>query len=232
MKISENHIIELYKFTREHFVVHYDVQTELVDHLANDIEQIWEVKPQLTFQEARTISFKKFGVFGFMTVVEQKQKAMNKRYWKILLGFVNEWFSLPKIIVTGLIFMLFYTVLHSSYAKEIILVSVLGLVLVDLYYFFKSRHKRKISKLKKEKIFLLESMIGETRNGFSVLVFVNVFNMINIFDSSFNTMSIYLLLLVAVFATLMCIVFYITAFVMPSKAEELLTETYPEYKML
>jgi hypothetical protein len=39
-------------------------------------------------------------------------------------------------------------------------------------------------------------------------------------------------LLVAIFATLMCIVFYITAFVMPSKAQELLIEKYPEYKMI
>ena len=232
MRITDKHIQELYKFTRQHFVIHYDVQTELVDHLANDIEQIWKEKPQLTFQEARSISFKKFGVFGFMDVVEQKQKAMNKRYWKILLRFVKKWFSLPKVIVTGIIFMLFLTILQSIYAEEILLICFLSLVTVDLYYFFKSKRKRKINKVKNEKIFLLESMIGETRNGFSVLVFVNVFNMINLSDSSFSTMSIYLLLLIAVFATLMCIVFYITAFVMPSKAEELLTETYPEYKML
>ena len=70
MKISENHIEQLYKFTREHFVYHYDVQTELVDHLANDIEQICEEQPQLTFEQAREVSFKKFGVFGFMDVVE------------------------------------------------------------------------------------------------------------------------------------------------------------------
>ncbi|MDC1464178.1 hypothetical protein N8387_00675 [Polaribacter sp.] len=34
MKLTETHIQELYKFTRKHFVEHYDVQTELVDHLA------------------------------------------------------------------------------------------------------------------------------------------------------------------------------------------------------
>ncbi|MFN0728417.1 hypothetical protein [Polaribacter gochangensis] len=229
MKITETQIEELYKFTREHFVYHYDVQTELVDHLANDIEQIWEAQPKLTFREARDISFKKFGVFGFMDVVEQKQKAMNKRYWKILLRFVKEWFTLPKIILTSLIFMLFFTVLQSKYAEEIIIASIFILVIVDLYYFFKSRGKKK---KQQAKIFLLESMIGETRNGFSVLVFINIFNIINLSDVNFNTMALYLLFLVAAFATLMCIVFYITAFVMPSKAEELLAETYPEYTMV
>ncbi|MFT4576664.1 MAG: phage shock protein PspC (stress-responsive transcriptional regulator) [Polaribacter sp.] len=229
MKISDNQITELYRFTREHFVVHYDVQTELVDHLANDIEQIWVEQPILTFREAKTISFKKFGVFGFMDVVEQKQKAMNKRYWKILLRFIKEWFTLPKIITTSLIFMLFFTVLQSVYAKEILFVSIFSLVIIDFYYLFKNRGKKK---QKKEKIFLLESMIGETRNGFSALMFLNVCSSINSLGVDFHTLSIYWILLIAFFATLTCIVFYIIGFVIPSKAEELLSETYPEYKIL
>tara|TARA_R110002096_G_scaffold374660_3_gene568359 strand:- start:1127 stop:1816 length:690 start_codon:yes stop_codon:yes gene_type:complete len=229
MKLTESHIQRLYKFTREHFVYHYDVQTELVDHLANDIEQIWEENPKLSFEKARDLSFKKFGVFGFMDVVEKKQKAMNKHYWKILLRFAKEWFTFPKIVTTGLIFMLFFTVLQSEFAEEIIISSIFILFIVDFYYLFKNRRKRK---QKKEKTFLLEAMIVETRNGFSVLVFVNIFNMINLTDVNFSTMPIYIQLIITVFATLMCIVFYITAFVMPSKAEELLIEKYPEYKMV
>lgn len=229
MNLTENHIEQLYKFTRQHFVYHYDVQTELVDHLANDIEQTWEENSNLSFEQARDKSFKKFGIFGFMNVVEQKQKAMNKRYWKIILRFAKEWFTLPKVITTSLIFILFFTVLRSTFAEEIMFLSIFVLVIVDFYYLFKSRGKRK---KEKDKTFLLESMIGETRNGFSALVLINVFNIINLSDANFNTMSIYLLSLVAVFATLMCIIFYITAFVMPSKAEELLAETYPEYTMM
>ena len=42
MELTKNQIDELYKFTRKHYVYHYDVQSELVDHLANDIENIWQ----------------------------------------------------------------------------------------------------------------------------------------------------------------------------------------------
>ena len=56
MKLNKEHISQLYKFTRQHYVEYYDVQTELVDHLANDIEQIWEEQPQLSFQQARELS--------------------------------------------------------------------------------------------------------------------------------------------------------------------------------
>ena len=88
-KLSSEQIQQLYKFTRQHYVEYYDVQTELVDHLANDIEQIWKEQPNLSFEQARDISFKKFGVFGFMDVVEARTNALNKKYWKfqeILVG--------------------------------------------------------------------------------------------------------------------------------------------------
>ena len=232
MKLTPEQIQELYKFTRQHYVYHYDVQTELVDHLANDIEQIWEEQPNLSFGRARDISFKKFGVFGFMDVIEEKQKAMNKRYRKILLRFVKEWFVLPKIILTGLIFMVFFTVLQLTLAKEIILGSLFLLAFVDMFYLIKNRKKGKKRKIKKEKIFLLEAMIGETRNGFSFLMVVNVFNLINLSDLNFSTLSVYWILLMSVCLTLICIVFYIIGFVMPKKAEELLIEAYPEYKLV
>ena len=229
MKLTESHIQRLYKFTREHFVYHYDVQTELVDHLANDIEQIWEEQPKLSFEKARDISFKKFGVFGFMDVVEKKQKAMNKHYWKILLRFAKEWFTFPKIVTTAVIFMLFFTVFQSKIAEEILLTSLFLMIAIDLYYVSKGTRKKK---QKKEKTFLLEAMIGETRNGFSAIMFVNLFNTINLIDINLYSLSIYWLLLIAFLVTLICIVFYITAFVIPSKAEELLIEKYPGYKMI
>ena len=40
-KVNSNQIDRLYRFTREHFVEYYDVQTELVDHLASAIEKQW-----------------------------------------------------------------------------------------------------------------------------------------------------------------------------------------------
>jgi hypothetical protein len=72
MKLTASQIDNLFKFTRKHYVYHYDVQSELVDHLANDIESIWQETPNLSFEQARDKSFKKFGVFGFMDVIEAK----------------------------------------------------------------------------------------------------------------------------------------------------------------
>ncbi len=84
MKLTQSQIEDLYAFTRQHFVVYYDLQTELVDHLANTIEHLWETEPKLPFEDAKQKAFKKFGIFGFMDAIAQREKAMNKRYTKYL----------------------------------------------------------------------------------------------------------------------------------------------------
>ena len=98
MKLTASQIDNLFKFTRKHYVYHYDVQSELVDHLANDIESIWQETPNLSFEQARDKSFKKFGVFGFMDVYGARQGALQKKYMKILWQHAKAWFKLPKII--------------------------------------------------------------------------------------------------------------------------------------
>ena len=231
MKLTNIQIQELYKFTRKHFVEHYDVQTELVDHLANDIESIWQETPNLSFEEARDKSFKKFGIFGFMDVIEAKQKQMNRRYRKILWRFFKEWFTMPKLAVTLSLLMTIFFFLMLPYSKYILLGALLFLATFDLINRYRSRKNQQEKAHKKEKVFLLESMIGETRNNFTGVACLNVFNFINLSGVPFNTLENHWLLLLSFSATLLILLFYVTAYLIPQKAEELLIETYPEYRL-
>jgi hypothetical protein len=136
MKLTKNHIQELYTFTRKHFVYHYDVQSELVDHLANDIESLWQETPNLSFEDARDASFKKFGIFGFMDVVEKKQSQMTKKYFKIILRFVKDWFRLPKIVLTLALILGFYKLqdVESSYIIYVVVFFIIiGAQLVGIF---------------------------------------------------------------------------------------------------
>lgn len=92
MKLTPEQIERLYQFTRQHYVEWYDLQTELVDHLANAIEQQWQENPKLDFEEVLQIEFKKFGVFGFMDVVEKRQTALGKKYNKLVWKHFKEFF--------------------------------------------------------------------------------------------------------------------------------------------
>ncbi len=96
MKLTTEQINQIYTFTRQHYVEWYDLQTELVDHLANAIEEQWQENPKLSFNEALQNEFKKFGVFGFMDVVEGKQRFLQKKYNQIVWTIVKTFFTLPK----------------------------------------------------------------------------------------------------------------------------------------
>ncbi len=231
MKLTKTHIEELYIFTRKHFVYHYDVQTELVDHLANDIENIWEEHPKLSFQDAQDKSFKKFGIFGFMDVIEAKQKQMSKRYRKILWRFFKEWFTIPKIVVTISIFLAFFMLLQIQYSEYIFLATLLILIILEMRIVYKVRKQHKEKVVKKDKIFLLESMIGDTKNGYTGFTFMNLFNIIHLTNFNFSTLHMYWVLVISIVLTLLCILFYVSNYFIPQKAEELLIETYPEYKL-
>ena len=91
---------KLFKFCRDHYVFHYDLQVELVDHLASSIEEKWEIKPELSFEEALHNTFRKFGVTGFSKIKEQKQKELARRYNRLIWKYLLEFFSWPKIVMT------------------------------------------------------------------------------------------------------------------------------------
>jgi hypothetical protein len=88
--------IDNYSLLRQHFVEYYDLQSELVDHLANSIEAQWEQFPKRTFEEALNIEFKKFGIYGFMDVV-YKRRGPKTKYYKIVWGVFQRFFSIPKL---------------------------------------------------------------------------------------------------------------------------------------
>ena len=229
MKLTESHIQELYKFTRKHYVEHYDVQSELVDHLANDIENIWIEKPKLTFEQARETSFKKFGIFGFMDVVEAKQKQLRKKYNSILFKFMKEWFSVPKIIISASVFISFYMLMSLNIDTNYLSVLILGLALVDVVLAQRLIKKAKERCRENGKKYLLEDLIYRISAFSSLLVFSNIFHLTS-FIKYYEL--VYVKIFVSCLITIAVLYSYIALITIPQKAEELLQETYPEYKLV
>lgn len=229
MKLTSSQIQQLYKFTRQHFVEHYDVQTELVDHLANDIEQIWTEQPHLSFEDARSISFKKFGVFGFMDVVESRSKALNKKYWKLVWNIFKNYFKIPQLISTLILFTAIYSsFLIVSNQKWIYVILGFGVCAV-LIIRLTQLHRIKKRRLKKtNKKWLLEESILNAGNigAFSYIYFQIPLQM----DVQMH--SGILMTFVSLFFTCYIVVSFIITFVLPSQIEEILTKQYPEYKLV
>ncbi len=227
-KVTLEQVQALYKFTRQHYVEHYDVQTELVDHLANDIETIWKEYPNLTFEEARNRSFKKFGVFGFMDMYDARKKAMSKKYYKILWQHFKEWFRLPKILATISLFLLLSFGLENTKNDYVLLgVFFVVLILVGIQFFY-HRKVKKIKAQRGEKRWLLEDIILNGGLAGGALTASNWYNIFLL--TRFDYDNYYVVLFVSATTTVYLLFIYVTTYVLPPKASQFLEEHYPEYK--
>ena len=141
MKLTTEQIDRLYQFTRQHYVEWYDLQTELVDHLANSIELQWQENPKIDFEDALKIEFKKFGVFGFMDVVEKRQAALGKKYNHLIWKHFKSFFKIPQII--GVIIATFLTagILKIIYFDELFTALFIGSFLITLFIIWISKYK-------------------------------------------------------------------------------------------
>jgi hypothetical protein len=229
MKLTPQQIDRLYQFTRQHYVEWYDLQTELVDHLANAIEQQWQENPKISFEDALQMEFKKFGVFGFMDVVEKRQLALQKRYSKLVWKHFKEFFTIPKIVITLFSTVLLFLIFRNYSQAEILITTLFMLVLITFWIslFYQSRKNKKEYKttgkkwLFKDIIFGHSSFAGLSYIPFYVLLHTDFSQNIGIVKAAFFS-----LLFVS-----MALCEYIILVIIPSKADEYLKETYPEYAL-
>ncbi len=228
MKVNDQQIQQLYKFTRAHYVEHFDVKTELVDHLANDIEQIWQEKPSLSFDEAKTISFKKFGIFGFMDIVEKRTNALYKKYWKLVWSIFKSYFKLPQILATLTLFGIIYSSFIFIPNQNWIYIFLGFGVICFMFYHLIKLHRLKKKRFKQtDKKWLLEESI---LNAGGIGAFGYSFFQIPLFK--FQLESPYTITLMSFFFTCYILITYCVLYVLPSKIENILTEQYPEYKLV
>lgn len=229
LKVNQEQIDRLYRFTHEHFVEHYDLQTELVDHLSNAIESQWQENPKVSFEEALQNEFKKFGVFGFSDVVEKRQRALTKRYHNFVWSNFKEFFKLPKIILTlGLMGILFQVIRMIPFKGEMVFLLLFCFVGFSTFQLVKSNRKFKEKKKGNSKRWVMEELIFQYGTMTVYPVILNLFiQFINFKKISFE--NVYVQLFFALFFVTVVLLFYVLGNIIPSKAEEYLKETYPEY---
>jgi len=230
MKLSKQQINQLYTFTSQHYVEWYDLQTELVDHLANDIEDIWEKEPNLSFDQAKNKAFKKFGIFGFGELIEEKRKSLNKKYWILVWKFFKEYFTLPKVILTFLMIGITYTLFNLVINKNTLITIYIGLFFLTIssfmYYYQK---KIKASFKQTGKKWLFHDSIQNTGGVFSLIVTIpSLYNFIND-EPNWSQINI---LITSIFLVLLSLLIYILMKIIPARLEEEMIQQYPEYKLL
>jgi hypothetical protein len=128
MPLSKEQIEALFAFTKKKSVQYYDLQVELVDHLASSIEEEMEQNGTLTFEAALQKVYSSFGIFGFAHVVQEREKALEKQGWKLFWKTLGTHFTLPKVAFTLLLFVTAYMLapMLSGSVQRIIVLLVFG----------------------------------------------------------------------------------------------------------
>jgi hypothetical protein len=232
-QINDQQIESLYKFTRQHFVEYYDLQTELVDHMANGIDQQWNNHPELTFEQARDREFKKFGVFGFMEVLEKRQAAMGKKYTKLVWKHFKDYMKVPKILGFSLSFLVTFTVLKlSSISEELFLGAIVGSAVIYLTaMFYRRRQIKKHNQDDGKKWMFKDIIFNQGALGVAALIPVHFYNILSGL-TGISEMNDYWIMALSLFICSFYLFLYIMMVEIPKRAEEYLEQTYPEYKMV
>jgi hypothetical protein len=228
MKLTPEQIERLYQFTRQHYVEYYDLQTELVDHLANAIEAKWQENQKLTFEEILQKEFKKFGVFGFMDVVEKRQAALNRKYNGIIWNHFKAFFTIPKIILTTTLVGLTYFLLKSTLYKADVVLIAFGIIILSFYFFiiYFANKNKKANAATNKKWLLKEIILG--RSSIVGMIYLPIQIMLHsekVLENSLGVLAISFLLVSLI------LIEYIMIIEIPKKAEDYLKATYPEYAL-
>lgn len=160
--LTKEQINILYRYFESKGVIYYDLQSELVDHLAENIEKVFLRNDAISFPEAFNESVQQFEKADLKTMVKarklQQRKLYRKareRYLKSLLLYPSNLFFILLIILLINI-PLFYLrdeamLIYSRYLK-LLLVSFIAIVTLIFIY--------KNLRLKKQRKKLLLSELG------------------------------------------------------------------------
>ncbi len=128
-KLSDAEVGQLFRFTEKKFVHWYDLQIEMVDHLASVIESEMRSDASLSFEAALNKVYKSFGIFGFAQIVRERQNqlalAAKKRWWSEL----RDLFGWPRIVLFLAIVSAVYTLSLSVNA------GILTEIFLAIYFF-------------------------------------------------------------------------------------------------
>ena len=223
----------LFEFCRKHYVYHYDLQVELVDHLASSIEEQWQEKPELSFENALWNSFRKFGIHGFSKIKEQKRRELRKKYNRIHWSYLLEFFSWPKIMLTAACTLILSTLFKLVNNDIWVIAPYFGIMLILLvYYYYRIYPKQyKAGKINGKKFMLLEQLQSAQ---FLTILFIQVPiqipNFWNISKAAFIQSNIGIVA-ISLLIILFTIALYGQLLYIPEKIKEHFCEQFPEFAL-
>ncbi len=166
--VNPEQIEALFAFVQKKRVRHYDLQVELVDHLASSIEGLWKGNPDVSFEKALQKVYKRFGVTGFSRVIQEKEKALTKLAWRWAFEYLKGWLRIPHLLFLILIIASFANILLwlPSFGTVVLIVFTFLVVFLFVWYYV---NEQRLKKSQKQRFMMLENSasVGMALSGIS-----------------------------------------------------------------
>lgn len=228
--VTQQETDELFKACKNYGVFFYDVQIEIVDHLASMIEKQWNENPELEFEQAKKQAILSFGKSNFTAFARTMEKEVNRKYNRLHWQYFIHFYKWPKLLLTLALTLGLYTLFEISGRTETIVLCYSGLVLIGfLFYLIFISRKFRFSG-KHGKTFLLES---RQSINYSIIIFlIQLPNLTRIVIDSLNlefTENKFIHAGLSFFMVLLSILLYAHMFPLARKIKEHITEQFPEF---
>jgi hypothetical protein len=157
--LTKEQIDYLFDFCKAQGVKYYDVQVELVDHLANAIEKELAQHSDWSFQKALDVVFASFGYVNFKPLVREKQKAIQAYCWRLWGAFFKEQLRRPAMWAVFGLFLLGYRILSMRYQDLSFNICITSGILI-VFVLFAGNYRLKGLEKRKGKSFLVTNPTG------------------------------------------------------------------------
>lgn len=232
-KITPEQIEELFAFCRKHFVRHYDLQIELVDHLAAAIEHQISKDDHTTFESALNNTFKNFGIYGFSKVKEQKQKALERKYRNLIIKYTFEYFRLPKLIITIACTLILFTAIRLVHNPFWIIIpyffALAGSVSYYLFWLYPKQYKINVEK---GMSFMILDYLKDKQFIAMFVLQIPIQSIQISYLMDYQLLSNPLIAFIISFLLVTLTIFlYISLFILPDKIREHFIEQFPQFQI-
>lgn len=232
-QLTPQQIEHLHSFCEKHYVPYYDLQVELVDHLATGIENSWSQDKTLSFDAALNAQFKQFGVYGFSKIKELKGKALKRKHQKTLWKHIFTFFTIPKVVLTLTLTCILFLVFEFSTNLQILVRSLFVIYTLIFVICIVVLFKRRKVDFKKGKKFLYFDQYNRVSST-CVMLLVFPFYTLNFGRLITNTSSSFFHNTIFYFFAALLIVsygifLYSVIFYLPKRVKEDFEREYPQF---
>lgn len=136
-KLTEEQVTKLFAFCQKKEIYAYDLQIEIVDHLASSIEEQWQQNPELSFGWALKNATQKFGKNGLKQLEHKIRRQFRQNFNFVLWNYLLQYFRWPKLVITFALFLSVFTLLRIAPNNYWVIMAIsVSISVFSIYYHY------------------------------------------------------------------------------------------------